>query len=94
MNHYIIVKYKESVSDKQKLLDEITKLFSRAGSIEGIFRISVKPAVITAKNRHDLMIQMEMDQEALAVFDSSEIHKEWKERFGDYISQKTIFDCD
>lgn len=94
MNHYIIVKYKEQVSDRERLLEEIRELFGRARSIEGVYNISIKPAVITAQNRHDLMIQMEMDQAALAVFDRSEIHREWKERFGAYISEKTIFDCD
>ena len=31
---------------------------------------------------------------ALEEFDNGEIHKEWKERFGKYIMNKIIFDCE
>ena len=31
---------------------------------------------------------------ALEEFDNGEIHKEWKEEFGKYIMNKTIFDCE
>ena len=45
-------------------------------------------------NRYDLMIKMELSPRALNEFDNSDIHKEWKEKFGKYIMSKTIFDCD
>lgn len=43
-------------------------------------------------NRHDLMIEMEMDPEALPVYDDSAAHQEWKAKYGEYIQTKTIFD--
>lgn len=43
-------------------------------------------------NRHDLMIEMEMDPEALPVYDASAAHQEWKAKYGDAIQSKTIFD--
>ena len=41
---------------------------------------------------HDLMIEMEMDPEALPVYDASATHQEWKAKYGDAIQSKTIFD--
>jgi len=40
------------------------------------------------------MIKMDLSKNALKEFDNSEIHKEWKEKFGKYITSKTIFDCE
>ena len=40
------------------------------------------------------MIKMDLSKEALKVFDNSEIHKRWKEEYGTYIANKTIFDCE
>jgi len=45
-------------------------------------------------NRHDLMIEMVLTKSALEQFDSSEIHKQWKNEYGKYIISKTIFDCE
>ena len=36
--------------------------------------------------------EMEMDPEALPVYDASATHQEWKARYGKYIQTKTIFD--
>jgi len=38
------------------------------------------------------MIEMEMDPEALPVYDASAAHQEWKAKYGDAIQSKTIFD--
>ena len=42
--------------------------------------------------RHDLMLEMDMDQEELPVYYASATHQEWKARYGKYIQTKTIFD--
>ena len=36
--------------------------------------------------------RMEMDPEALSVYDASADHQEWKAKYGKYIQTKTIFD--
>jgi hypothetical protein len=38
------------------------------------------------------MIEIEMDPEALPLYDKSAPHKEWKERYGGLLAAKTIFD--
>lgn len=40
------------------------------------------------------MIEMSLTKESLELFDNSEIHKTWKDEYGKYIVNKTIFDCD
>ena len=45
-------------------------------------------------NRHDLMIEMLLTPEGLAVYDGSQMHQDWKAQYGQYIEQKTIFDCE
>lgn len=92
MTHYIIVKFNGSVTNKQELFHQIEVLFLPAAQIEGIHQVELFPSCIGRPNRHDLMIRMEMEPEALAAFDASEIHRAWKEQFGGYIAEKTIFD--
>ena len=40
------------------------------------------------------MIEMEMDPEALTVYDACEAHKKWKQEYGDLLQKKTIFDSE
>lgn len=94
MTHYIIVKYTDEVTDKTGLYNRINELFSEAVSIRGIDRVEVFSSCIVGANRHDLMIKMELEPEALKLFDASDIHQTWKDIFGRYIAEKTIFDCE
>ena len=40
------------------------------------------------------MIEMILTPEGLAIYDASPMHQEWKAQYGQYIEQKTIFDCE
>ena len=64
MKHYIIAKLKEGV-DKYALVDPVTKIFKKTLAIPGIHGVKVKPCCIDRPNRYDLMIEIEMDKEAL-----------------------------
>ncbi len=94
MKHYIIVKFSETVQEKAALYPEIETLFKRAEKIEGIHRVSFYPSVIDLPNRYDFMILLEMERGALPVFDASDIHRDWKSKYGSLLSAKAIFDCD
>ena len=61
-------------------------------SDEGVHTVNIYENVTPRPNRHDLMIEMEMAQEALPVYDDSAAHQEWKAKYGEYIQTKTIFD--
>ncbi len=94
MQHYIIVKYNDKVIDREGLLREVSSLFDQALHMDGIHSVTVRPAVLLSDIRYDLMICMEMEQEALAIFDASLIHSQWKQMYSGYIQHKVIFDCE
>lgn len=93
MKHYIIVKFEETVNTKE-LLKPIKKLFNKATDIEGVDAVEIYTSNMDLPNRYDLMIKMTLSKQALTEFDNSEIHKEWKLKFGKYIISKTVFDCE
>ena len=91
MKHYIIAKWNEGV-DRQALLAPVKEIFDRTLEIPGIHGVNVIPCCIDRPNRYDLMIEIEMDEEALVVYDECEPHKKWKKDYGSLISGKVIFD--
>lgn len=97
MKHLIIVKFKENVWTREseasrETLADIREIFDRTQQIEGVHTVNIYENVTPRPNRHDLMIEMEMDPEALPVYDDSAAHQEWKAKYGDAIQSKTIFD--
>ena len=93
MKHYIIVKWKDPAVMAGKA-GEIQELFNDTLSIERINAVTVHPSCSDRSNRHDLMIEMDMDPAALPAYDACTPHKEWKKNYGEFILQKTIFDCE
>lgn len=93
MKHYIIVKVNSQGKQQKDLAGRIDELFQTATDIEGVNSVSVHSSVIDLPNRHDIMICMEMEMDSLPLFDSSDIHKNWKEQYSQYLESKTIFDC-
>ena len=44
------------------------------------------------ENRYDLMIEIDMEPEALDAYDRSVWHHQWKEQYGSLLEKKAIFD--
>ena len=93
MKHYIIVKFNEN-AEKERLIKTIKELFQKTMHIKEVIKVDIYESNINLPNRYDLMIKMDLSKKALEEFDNGEIHKEWKEEFGKYIMNKTIFDCE
>lgn len=93
MKHYIVVKFREG-TDVGALVPPVRQLFAETLQIPGIHSVLVKPSCSGRPNRYDLMIEMEMETEALPVYDASEPHLRWKQEYGDRIAAKAIFDCE
>ena len=93
MQHYIIVKFNENI-EKEEIINPIKELFKRTNQIKEIKKLEIFESNMNLPNRYDLMIKMELSPKALNEFDNSDIHKEWKEKFENFIMSKTIFDCD
>ncbi|MDO4977898.1 MAG: Dabb family protein [Eubacteriales bacterium] len=94
MKHCIIVKYNETVDAEKKkaLLPEIQEVFAPLLKMDGIHAIDLIPNVIDRPNRYDLMIRIDMEEEALPAYDASQPHKNWKANYAHYLEKKAIFD--
>lgn len=66
--------------DKKELLEPVEELFRETLVIPGIHDVRVKPCVVNRPNRYDIMIEIDMDPEALEEYDRSEPHLRWKEQ--------------
>ena len=93
MKHYIIVKFKEGFNYREHT-DDILSIFKRTLKIDGITEVKIKKSNSQRQNRYDLMIEMTMEKPALQIYDTSAPHICWKEKYGEFIEKKTIFDCD
>ena len=93
MKHCIIAKYTpEAYPKREELLPRIREIFSAAGAIPGVHGAEVLPNCVDRSNRYDVMIVLDMDREALPLYDDSEMHHRWKDEFGPLLEKKAIFD--
>ena len=92
MKHMILAKFKSDVSDKDALIEPIRTLFSVACEIPGVHGASVFPCCIQRDNRCDVMIVLDMEKDALPLYDESEMHRTWKREYGPLLEKKAIFD--
>lgn len=93
MTHYIISKFKENI-DWKGLVPGITEHFEAARDIRGVEDVIIHTSNSDKENRFHIMIEMKMTEEGLLNFDKSEVHSRWKEKYGNMLEGKTIFDCE
>lgn len=94
MQHHILVKWNEQVTDKQAIYAQVRALFATARSVAGVESVSVRPNVIDRPNRYDLMIVLTLPAQALTTWDASALHHRWKQEYSPLIAAKAIFDCE
>ena len=94
MKHYILAKFLPEITKEQKtaMLPDIAELFSHLIWMDGINNVDVYPNCVDRDNRYDLMIEIDMEKEALPLYDGCIWHKLWKEKYGDLLEKKAIFD--
>lgn len=92
MRHCLILKFDPSQGDKRIIIDEIREFFATAQKPEVVTKVEIFESCVDRVNRFDLMVVVEMDKADLPVWDNSDFHVQWKERFGKFIYFKTIFD--
>lgn len=93
MKHYIIAKFKDR-DDTERFFSEIKALFQKTLDLKGVESVIIHKSNSTRDNRYSIMIEMNLSYEGLEAFDASEVHKEWKDTYGDRLESKAIFDCD
>lgn len=92
MKHCIIVKWNESVTEKDELRSRVAGHFEKARVYEWIEDVAILPNCIDRPNRYDLAIVLSLAPEKLPLWDACPVHKDWKEGFSSLIAQKAIFD--
>ena len=94
MKHDILVKYKPEITKERKaeLIPEIKALFEHTTEIPGIHGVTLYPNVVERENRYDLLIEIDMEREALEAYDRSSWHQQWKDQYGALLEKKAIFD--
>ena len=92
MKHCILAKWNENVTDKAALLPPITALFGTVNTIPGVHGAEVIPNCVDRDNRYDVLIRLDMDREALPLYDVSAMHHRWKDEFTPLLEKKAIFD--
>ena len=91
MRHLILVKWAKPVPPS--LLSEIEALFHQALRLPGVESVRLSPACLTGEKRYDLLIEIKLQEAAaLAAFDRSPIHQQWKQRYSHLLAHKGIFD--
>lgn len=93
MKHLIIVKFIDS-SFVDKEYENILNIFNKCLKIDGINQIQLNKNIILRENRYDLLIEIDMDKDALNLYDESIPHHEWKDKYSKYIKNKAIIDLD
>ena len=93
MLHHILVKWNPTV-EKQAAVQAVCALYAEATAISGVHRVDIRENVTPRENRYDLMIVLDMDDDALPIWDKSSLHQKWKIEFGSRIEKKCIFDCE
>ncbi|MBQ6504462.1 MAG: Dabb family protein [Flexilinea sp.] len=94
MKHDILIKYNPEIGKvrKAELIPEIRALFEQTTEIPGIHGVTLYPNVVERENRYDLLIEIDMERDALEDYDCSVWHRQWKEQYGDLLEKKAIFD--
>ena len=90
ISHCILVKFRERGWEEE--LPAIMSIFQRTLLIPGIHTVTCSENAVHRDNRYDLLIQIEMDRDALEDYDACEAHLEWKKKYGPMLEKKAIFD--
>ena len=93
MRHYIIIKLKDRTL-KSEAAQKARSIFEKTLQIEGVQSVNVYENCVDRPNRYDVMIEITMQPEALALYDPSDAHTEWKRYCDPLLEAKTVFDCE
>lgn len=92
MKHCILAKFTpEAKAQRAALLPRIREIFSAAADIPGVHGAEVIPNCVDRDNRYDVLIRLDMDREALPLYDVSAMHHRWKDEFTPLLEKKAIF---
>ena len=80
------------MTDKAVVAEKVRDLYADAVKIPGVEHVAIEENITPRENRYDLMIIMDLEDEALQNWDDSQLHKQWKSEYSPLIDNKAIFD--
>lgn len=84
MKHCILAKFTPAAkAQRAALLPRIREIFSAAADIPGVHGAEVIPNCVDRDNRYDVLIRLDMDREALSLYDVSAMHHQRESRHTD-----------
>lgn len=94
MKHCILGKFRKEISAEEKaaMLPAIEALFAGTLTLDGVHAVALRKNCTPRDNRYDLMIEIDMEPEALPAYDSCAAHKQWKAEYCPLLESKAIFD--
>lgn len=92
MKHCILVKWIPEIKNKKELLPDIHSIFDKLLILDGIYNVKIYENIVDRSNRFDLLICIEMEKSVLPIYDESEPHRLWKEKYGKFVEKKAVFD--
>ena len=90
MKHCILVKFK-TVFSLDDHIEDIKRIFDSI-KIKGLSKVEYIRNCVDRENRYDFLIRINIEKECLSEYDSSNGHHEWKEKYGQFVEKKAIFD--
>lgn len=91
MKHCILAKFTPAAkAQRAALLPRIREIFSAAADIPGVHGAEVIPNCVDRDNRYDVLIRLDMDREALSLYDVSAMHHRWKDEFTPLLEKKAM----
>ena len=82
MKHCILAKFTpEAKAQRAALLPRIREIFSAAADIPGVHGAEVIPNCVDRDNRYDVLIRLDMDREALPLYDVSAMPSQTRPRW-------------
>ncbi len=72
-------------------IDDIKRIFDSI-KIGGLSKVDYIRNCIDRDNRYDFLIKIHIEKDSLPEYDASSGHHEWKEKYGQFVEKKAIFD--
>ncbi len=93
MKHLVMVKWNETVENKEAMAREVLALFEKAHrENEEVGEGSLILNAVDLPNRYDCLFIIELDKENIPVWNNCGPHLIWKSDYSKYVLSKAIFD--
>jgi len=92
MKHLVMVKWNETVKDKDAMAAEVLELFQKAKQHPEIQGIEHIKNAVPLPNRWDSLFIIYLKKEDIQVWIDCKPHQIWKKDYNKFVDKKAVFD--